>query len=175
MRNYPFPLAVTLALLVAYSSQAAEKPRPPQVNQNQPKKVWTNDDMDQLRSRGLISIVGQAAAAPPTQAPAAQPETAAPVYSSRLDDPAWYADQAADLQAELNKRIAALQQEQEALALAKDRVTQPGVAMDKPSIGVTPDEAVALFEAQVQEVQNQLDELSDLARQHDIPAGILRG
>jgi len=58
--------------------------------------------------------------------------------------------------------------------LAKERITQPGVAMNKPSVGVTPDAAIALLEAQVQEVQNQLDDLSDLARQHDIPPGDLR-
>ncbi len=175
MRNYPFPLAAVVVLLVAFTSQAAEKPRPAQTNQNQPRKVWTNDDMDQLRSRGLISIVGQEPAAPATQAPAAQSETTFPVYDSRLDDPTWYADVAAGLQVELDKRLAALQQEQEALALAKeDRVTQPGVAMDQPSVGVTPGGAVALFEAQVQEVQSQVDALSDLARQHDISPGILR-
>jgi len=175
MRNYRFPLAAALALLIVCSSQAAEKPRPAQGNQNQPKKVWTNDDMDQLRSRGLISIVGQEPAAPAPQASGAPAEAAFPVYPSRLDDPAWYADQAAELQAELDKRLAALQQQQQALALAKEnRVTQPGVAMDKPSIGVTPDGAIALFEAQVLDVQSQLDELSDLARQHDIPPAVLR-
>jgi hypothetical protein len=175
MRNYPFPLAAALALLIACSSQAAEKPRPAQGNQNQPKKVWTNDDMGQLSSRGLISIAGQEPAAPATQTPAAQSETTFPVYASRLDDPTWYADVAASLQAELDKRLAALQQEQVALALAKEnRVTQPGVAMDQPSVGVTPGGAVALFEAQVQEVQSQLDELGDLARQHGISPGILR-
>ena len=175
MRNYHFPLAAAFALLVACSSQAAEKPRPAQGNQNQPKKVWTNDDMDQLRSRGLISIVGQEATAPATQAPAAPTEATFPVYASRLDDPEWYADQAANLQAQLDQRLMDLQQEQEALALAKqDRITQPGVAMDKPSIGVTPDGAIALFQAEVQEVQSQLDELSDLARQHNIEPGVLR-
>lgn len=177
MRNYSFPFAAALALLFACSSQAAEKPRPAQGDQKQPKKVWTNDDMNQLRARGLISVVGQEIAEPAAQAPApAEPaENTFPVYASRLDDPDWYADQAANLQDELDRRVAALQQEQEALALAKDRITQPGVAMDKPSIGVTPDGAIALFEAQISDVQNQLDELSDLARQHDIPPGALRG
>ena len=46
--------------------------------------------------------------------------------------------------------------------------------MDKPSIGVTPDAALALLEAQVSDVQNQLDDLSELARQHNIPPGVLR-
>ncbi|HXP79357.1 MAG TPA: hypothetical protein VN976_05595 [Verrucomicrobiae bacterium] len=175
MRNYSFPLAAALALLIACSSQAAEKPRPAQGNQNQPKKVWTNEDMDQLRARGLISIVGQEVTVVTAQAPAAPAEATFPVYASRLDDPAWYADQAADLQAELDKRQAALLQQQTAIAQAVDRITQPGLALDKGSPGMTPAEGLANLQTQVQEVQNQLDELSDLARQHDIPPGVLRG
>jgi hypothetical protein len=175
MRNYHFPLAAALALLIACSSQAAEKPRPAQGNQNQPKKVWTNEDMDQLRARGLISIVGQEAAVATTQAPAAPAETAFRAFASRLDDPIWYAETAADLQAELDKRQADLLQQQAAIAQAADRITQPGLALDKGSPGMTPAEGLANLQAQVQEVQSQLDELSDLARQHDIPPGILRG
>jgi hypothetical protein len=175
MRNYSFPLAAALALLIACSSQAAEKPRPAQGNQNQPKKVWTNEDMDQLRARGLISIAGQEAPVAATQAPAAPAETTFPVYASKLDDPAWYADQAADLQAEMDKRQAALLQQQTAIAQAADRITEPGIALDKEGPGMTPAEGLANLQAQVQEVQNQLDELSDLARQHDIPPGVLRG
>jgi hypothetical protein len=176
MRNYHFPLAAVLALLIAGSSQAAEKPRPAQGNQNQPKKVWTNDDLDQLRSRGLISIVGQEPSEPATQTPAAPAEDTFPVYESRLDDPEWYADQAADLQAELDRREAELREQQTAIARAVDqRITDPGVALDKDSPGITPAAGVANLQAQVQEIQSQLDELSDLARQHDIPPGVLRG
>jgi hypothetical protein len=178
MRTYTFPLAAAFVLLVACSSKAAEKPRPAQGNQNQPKKVWTNEDMDELRASGLISIVGQEPAAPAAagaQAPATQEEAPYPVYESRLDDPEWYAHKAAGLQAELDKREAALREQQAAIALAADRITEPGLALDKDNAGVTPAAGVANLQAQVQEVQRQLDELSDLARQHDIPPGVLRG
>lgn len=175
MRTYPLPLAAILAIAIAFPSLAAEKPRPAQGNQNQAKKVWTNEDMDQLRARGLISIVGQKVQEAAAQAGAAPSETSFPVYNSRLEDPEWYADKAADLQAELDEREAALRQEQTALAQAADRITQPGVALNKPTIGVTPQAALAILEAQVGEVQNQLDELSDLARQNNIPPGVLRG
>jgi hypothetical protein len=175
MRAYPFALTALFALAIASPSRAAEKPRPAQANQNQPKKVWTNDDMDQLRSRGLISIVGpefSEAAAPAETAPL---QPAFPVYNSRLEDPAWYAEKAADLQAELEKRQAALLEQQTAIAQAANGITQPGIALDKPNAGVTPDAGVAILTAQVLEVQNQLDELSDLARQNNIPPGVLRG
>jgi hypothetical protein len=179
MRTYYFPLAAVLALAIAFPSCAAEKPRPAQGNQNQPKKVWTNDDMDQLRPRGLISTFapGVNPAAPPvaTAVASAPAEAAFAVYNSRLEDPEWYAEKAADLQAELDRREAALQEQQLAMAQAVDRITQPGLALDRPTIGVTPQAALAILEAQVSEVQSQLDELSDLARQNNIPPGVLRG
>jgi hypothetical protein len=173
MRTYPFPLAAILALVMAFPSHAAEKPRPAQGNQTQPKKVWTNDDMDQLRARGLISIVGQEIPQTATQATAAP--SAFPTYASRLEDPYWYAQQAADLQAELDKRTAALQEAQAGLALAAKGITHPGIAMDKGNVGVTPEAGIAILDAHVREVQTQLDELSDLARQNGIPPGVLRG
>ena len=175
MRNYSFPLAAILALLIACSVHAAEKPRPAQGNRNQPKKVWTDEDMGQLRARGLISIVGQERAQASTPAPSAPAAETFPAYASALDDPSWYSSEAADLQAELDRREAALRQQLEAIARAKDRITQPGLALDKDNAGVTPAAGVANLQAQVQEVQSMLDELSDLARQHNIDPGVLRG
>jgi len=175
MRKLYFPVAAVLAVFIACPSQAAEKPRPTPAAQKQPPKLWTNEDMDELRARGLISIVGQEPTTTPAHAPAAPAEATFPVYASRLDDPAWYADQAADLQSELDKRKADLNEQLTAIALATDRITQPGVALDKPTVGVTPEAGVQILQQKVQEVQNQLDELSDLARQHDIMPGVLRG
>jgi hypothetical protein len=179
MRKNIFPLgalfALAIALITALPSVAANKPHPAQANSSLSKKVWTNDDMDQLHWRGLISIVGQEPVEAAPQTAAAQAEANFPVYESRLDDPSWYADQAALLQAELEKRQAALAEQQAAIANRDAGATQGGLAMDKPGAGVTPADAVANLAAGVQEIQSQLDELSDLARQHDIPPGVLRG
>jgi len=178
MPRKTIPLAVALIFAFAFSSRAAERPRIALSNQNQPKKVWTNEDMDQLRARGLISFVGQEESAPATQARAAAPAQVQPafrVFASRLDDPIWYANKAADLQAELDLRQTALREQLTAIALAVDRVSQPGLNLVEANAGVTPEAGVKVLQAKVQEVQNQLDELSDLARQHDIAPGVLRG
>jgi len=174
MRTYFFPLAAVLAFAIAFPLRAAEKPRPAQGNQNQPKKVWTNDDMDPLRARGLISIVGQVPETA-TQAPVAPTEPTFPTYASRLEDPEWYAEKAAGLQAELDERAEALRAAQTALAQAADGITQPGIALDKKNVSITPDAAITILEAQLGEVQSQLDDLSDLARQNNISPGVLRG
>ena len=177
MRTYAFPLATVLALGIACSSFAAQRRGSTQGSRNQPKKIWTNDDIDQLRARSPISIVGREPGEARQQGPgtpqSAQP--AFPVYESRLDDPTWYANQAAELQAELDRRMADVQQQLEAMTVVKDRVTEAGIAMDKPSVGVSPAAALATLQGRVQEIQDQLGDLAELARQHGIPAGVLRG
>ena len=169
MRIYFFPLAVILALAIAFPSRAAEKPRPAQ--SGKPEKVWTNDDMDQLRARGLITTFNVATeTAAQVRAAPSEPAT----FTPKTEDPTWYAEQAAILQAELDKRESALREAQANLAQAAEGITQPGIAMDKKNVGITPEAGIAVLQAQVHEVQSQLDELSDLARQNNIPPGVLR-
>jgi len=137
-------------------------------------KRWTNADMDGLRERGLISIVGQEAPAP---APAAVPTPApSPAYASRLQDPAWYAEQASELRAELARRAAAFVNAQAALAEARSgRGATGSFSMDAGDTpGVTPEEVATNLQAQVLETQSMLDELADLARRNDIAPGLLR-
>jgi hypothetical protein len=172
MRIYLFLPAAVLALATALPSVAAEKPRTAQENQG--KKIWTNDDMDQLRARGLISTFGQEVREAATQTAAVRSEPASPVYSSRLEDPEWYAEKAAGLQAERDKCADALREARTALALAADRITQPGIALDRDNAGITPGAGIAILAARVSEVQSQLDDLSDLARQNGISPDVLR-
>jgi hypothetical protein len=128
--------------------------------------------MDELRARGLITTFNPAPemiAQAPTMAP--EPVT----FAAKTEDPAWYAEQAFILQVELDKREAALREAQTNLALAQERITQPGIDMYHGNVGITPAAGIAILEAQVREVQDQLDELSDLARRSNIPPGVLRG
>jgi hypothetical protein len=211
MRGFPFLAASLLVLAAALPSRAQQTPHPAQTDQA--RKIWTNDDMDELRARGLISIVGQeteeapqaplaaqqaapesaaapAPAAAPEGAPApaatetgavgpqaasAEPEAPEAAPYDRTQDPMWYAEQAAELQAQLDAAEAALSQAQEALVQASNRITQPGINLTEPSLGVTPQAGIEILAARVRELQSQLGELADLARQNDIPPGVLRG
>lgn len=175
MRLCYFPLAAALVLAMACSSQAARKPGPGPAMRAQSRRVWTNDGLRHVRAHGVISSVRRPSAAAALRAQMTPAKPAFPVYDSRLDDPQWYADKAGELRAALDDAVAALQQEQDALTRAQDRVTAPGVALDKPSVGVTPSAALTLLQSHVDDIQSQLDELSDLARQHNIDPGVLRG
>jgi hypothetical protein len=168
--RYSLPLALALVLApAAIPARAAAGAKPAQAQQG--KRVWTTDDMDDLRARGLISIVGtDAGTAPAAAAPA--PVT---TYNSRTEDPTWYADQARELQAQLDANVAALTQARDNLAEARsNRGTTGSVNLAESNVGVTPEAGIAILEAQVLEVQSRFDELADLARRNDIAPGVLR-
>jgi hypothetical protein len=175
MSRYSLPLAMVLVLACSAipSSAAQQTARTPQT-----KRVWTTDDMDGLRARGLISIVGTEteAAAPAAPAPAPAATTQFPVYASRTEDPAWYAEQAAGLQAQLSAHQVALAQARDNLAQARNLRGTTGSfnMLAGDTFGVTPEEVIAHLEGQVQETQGRLDELADLARRNSIPTDILR-
>ena len=124
-------------------------------------------------SNVAVSVVGAQAGAAPAVVTAASGELES---YDRTKDPEWYAQQAAILRAELDARQTELDQQEEALAEAQsERRTEPGVAMDRGNVGITPAAGIDILEAGVREVQDELDALSDLARQNDIPPGVLRG
>jgi hypothetical protein len=126
--------------------------------------------MDELRALGLISIVGSEAPA------AAAAPVSFPVYTSRLEDPAWYTQQAADLQAQLSIRATALAQAQDNLLQARNGrgITGSVDTSAGDTYGVTPEERIAYLAAEVQATQVQINELADLARRNAIPPGALR-
>jgi len=172
MHRYFLPLMMALAITIAaVPAHSAEEAYPAQEQQR--RRVWTNEDLEELQARGLISIVGPAADAAPAVAPAAPTE--APRYNSRMEDPAWYADQTAELQAQLNERMTALALARQNLAQARSlRQATGGINLAEANAGITPEDGLVALEARVSEVQSRFDELADLARRNYIPPSILR-
>jgi hypothetical protein len=164
-------LAVSLAIsmTLAIPLRAANRPRA-----GKPERapvVWTNEDVEKLRVLGLISVVGPVPGEDPADAAAPGP---APYV--RTQDPAWYAEQAAKLRAELESRAAELQQYRQALEDARNLKTMTGgINLDEGDVGITPEAGIEILERRVEEAHTDLDALEDLARRNDIPPGILRG
>src|SRR6266446_743359 len=138
-RYLTFSLAISMTLIIlAIPLRAASKPRAGTDSQN--SVVWTNDDLERLPALGLISIVGRTDEERPTSAAARAP------YVS-TQDPEWYAEQAAKLHDELERRRAQLGGYRQALEDARSlKTTTAGI---------------------------NLDALEDLARRNDIPPGTL--
>jgi hypothetical protein len=143
-------------------------------------RVWSNDDMDALRAKGLISTFDTSANAAPN-AQTGQSVSSSDVSASREPlirerDPQWYAQEAARLQAELENRQVALLKYAQALQEVKNPdLTASGIDLDKGNIGITPQAGIEILEANVTEVSKQLDGLADLARVNGISPGVLRG
>jgi hypothetical protein len=159
----------------ASSSSSAQTQTPnPQPGQ---KKVWTNDDIDELRDQGAggISVMGPAAA-PATPATAQKATAAAkPAAAPKIPDeknPEWYRKQLAPLYDKLSQisdQIAAAQS-----AVDGDSRGDSGVSMGARAPAGTPQEQVAALQKEQADVQAKIDALLDMARHNDIEPGDLR-
>jgi hypothetical protein len=160
--------AVTLGLVsVAIPLRATSRPHARTDSQN--TVVWTNDDLERLHALGLISIVG--GVNEETQRSASLPP---PYVETR--DPRWYAEQAARLRDELERRRAQLGGYRQAIEDAKSLTTTTGgINLDEGDIGITPEAGIEILQQRVSETQTELDALEDLARRNDVPPGALRG
>jgi hypothetical protein len=166
-RYLTFSLAISMTLsTLASPLRAANKPR---AGTDSPDKmVWTNDDLEKLHSLGLISIVGRIDEERPTPASAPGPYV-------RTQDPEWYAEEAAKLRDELERRRAQLREYRQALEGARSlRKATGGINIDEGDIGITPEAGIEILQQRMNEAQTELDALEDLARRHGIPPGTLR-
>ncbi len=161
-------ISVCLALVsAAIPLRAANRPHAGTDSQN--PVLWTNDDLENLHRLGLISIVGRIDEESPTSA--SQPQAYV-----KTQDPEWYAEQAAQLRDELERRRAQLHEYQKALEDARSlRETTRGINVDEGDIGITPEAGIEFLQQRLNEAQMGLDTLEDLARRNDIPPGTLRG
>jgi hypothetical protein len=131
--------------------------------------VWTNGDLEKLRSLGLISIVGRIDEERPTSA-----SVPAPYAKTQAQE--LFAEQAAKLREELEHGRAQLREYRQALEDAQSlRKTTGGINLDGSEIGITPEAGIEILQQRVDETQTELDALEDLARRNYIPPGALRG
>jgi hypothetical protein len=167
-RCLTFSLAISMTLTtLAIPLRAANKPRAGTDSPN--TMVWTNDDLERLHVLGLICIVGRIDEETPKSASLSQPYV-------KTQDPGWYAEQAANLRDELERRRAQLGGYRQALEDARSlRKTTAGINLDDGDIGITPEAGIEFLQQRVNETQAELDALEDLARRNDIPPGTLRG
>jgi hypothetical protein len=160
--------AVTLGLLsVAIPLRAANGPHARTDRQN--KVVWTDDDLERLHDLGMICIVGPSNEETPNSAPPPQPYV-------KTQDPEWYAEQAAQLRDELERRRAELDGYRQTIEDARNlKTTTGGINLDDGDVGITPEAGIEILQQRVNETQAELDALEDLARRNDIEPGTLRG
>ena len=131
-------------------------------------KVWTNDDLERLHHAGLISIVGQVNQD-------ATDSQSVPEEYVQTNDPAWYADQAARLNDELQYWQEQLRQYQQAIDDTRDlRESTGGIDLNAGS-AITPEAGLDFLQQRINDVEARLDSLADLARRNDIDPGTLRG
>ena len=168
-RHLTFSLAISMTLsTLAIPLRAANKPRAGKAEKI--TALWTNEDLEKLKPLGLISIVGQ----PSTAEDATT--AASPLPYVNLQDPEWYAEQAAKLRAQLESNQAELQHYRQAIEDARNLKTMTGgVNLDDGDIGITPEAGIEILQQRVSETQSELDALEDLARRNEILPGILRG
>ena len=161
-------ISVCLALVsAAIPLRAANRPHAGTDSQN--LVLWTNDDLENLHSLGLISIVGRIDEESPTSA--SQPQAYV-----KTQDPEWYAEQAAKLRDELEYRQAQLREYRQALDDARSlRESTGGINLVGEDFAITPEAGIEILQQRVEEAQAEFDDLEDLARRNDIPPGTLRG
>src|SRR5258708_28937846 len=150
-----FSLAVSVTLsTLAIPSRAANRPHAGTDSQN--PVVWTNDDLARLHSLGLLSIVGRMNEETPKSASRPQPYV-------KTQDPEWYAEQAARLRDELERKRAQLSGYRQAIEDARSLKTMTGgINLDGGDIGITPAAAIQILAPHVTAAQTNPSSLYDL-------------
>jgi hypothetical protein len=162
-------LSAFVAMVMVFAALPLRAANRPHAGTDSKDTVWTNDDLARLHVPGLICIVGQPDEE--TSEPARRPQ---PYAETR--DAAWYAEHAAQLRDELERRQAQLSEYRQALEDARSlRETTGGINFAEGNIGITPEAGIEILRERVSEAQTEFDTLEDLARHNDIPPGTLRG
>jgi hypothetical protein len=169
-------LGLALVIPAAAFPGGASTPTSPQPRPDRTVKVWTNDDLATLGPP--FETASQTSTIPITPSTAAHevPDSNLAQGTPRIrlnpaQDPQWYSQQLAALEAEL--AAVASKEEQLRDFRATGTGLPTGLNIAAPCEGVGTDNLIAQLDARRQEIEQQIDALDDTARQNDMPPGIL--
>ncbi len=173
MSRLALPLLISIGLLspaAALAGGPPAKPRPTVA-----KRTWTSEEVEALREKGLISLVGrQSLAMAPAEPGAPNPMQAAPLAPRpiRALDAEWYAEQVEKLRAAIDANDA--QSNLVRRELSNARYWEAGINLNRENIGITPQSGLEILVAHNGEEQEKLTALWEKARRNGIPPGALR-
>ncbi len=164
-------LAFSLAIAVFAGPQAQQAPpAPPEKAKPEPrktKKVWTNDDVQDLGGKSGVSVVGDAQGA--ADADKAEPK---PADYAKEKDPNWYRKQLVPLRAEMERLDKEITKTRE--FINGGHTGEGQLKVNVFSVPMNPADQIAQLEKRKATVQSKIDALEDRARRNDIPPGALR-
>lgn len=173
--TWAFALAFGLRLAApALAAQQAE-PSPPQPapgkekkpENKKPKKVWTNDSLDDLGSNSGVSVVGGSSAGRGVEKHATKADG-----DAKEKDPNWYRTQLAPLHAELDRIDKEITKTRE--FVNGGHTAEGKLKINVFSVPMNPADHIAQLEKRKTEVQGKIDALEDLARHNGISPGAIR-
>lgn len=167
-------LLAALALALSVSVAAAQAPSTQKSPEKKAKKVWTNDDLDELRAQshwasGSDSSSGTSAQAGTTEA---GPTENKPAPLPREKDPETYQKKLAALRAQLGQIDSQIRS-------LRNSMNTPisggnGVNLSTATVTGRPENQIEALEKQKQQIQQQIDAVEAEARRNGISPGDLR-
>ena len=172
MNRLALPLLALLGLAIPSASVAGGLPGHPP-HPAIAKKVWTSEEVEALRDRGLISLIGQQLESAGEQTPSApEPGAARAPRPVRAKDPEWYSEQVAAFRSVIE--VAHAEARLVRRELSDARYWEGGINLRRENTGITPENALEILIARSRSELGNIDALGDQARRNDIPPGALR-
>jgi len=155
----------------SFGAQAASGENKPK----KAKKVWTNDDLEQLRGTAPVTVAGapatpSGAAAKGAGEEAAGGEEKGPYVKEK--DPKWYGQRMASLREELDKTEKEISRLRN--FLRNPSSGQAGLALGQENARLSPANQIDQLERQREKIRRQMDDLEAEARRNGISPGALR-
>jgi hypothetical protein len=164
-------LAFSLAVTAFASPQAQQAPPAPpekaKPESKKTKKVWTDDDLQNLHGKSGVSVVGNALGV--DDADKAEAKQASYVQEK---DPNWYHKQLMPLRAEIERLDKEITKTRE--FMNGGHTGEGQLKVNVFSVPMNPTNHIAQLEKRKATVQSKIDALEDQARRNDIPPGALR-